>query len=106
MSANAVRPENPRRFRTSIVAIASAVLLVGSLQCFVIALQEPMRPALIWFVNLVIQRGHFHIQSASNGEPNWIISLLNLVNGVVGISLTYWLANWNYEKRGKRRSTV
>jgi hypothetical protein len=89
-----------RSFHTSITAIATAFLLVGSVQSIVIALQEPLRPAVIWLVNLAVQRGHLREFPFYDRGVIWPLVTWNLVNGAVLLCLSYGLGSWNYKKRG------
>jgi hypothetical protein len=96
---------NARRLRTSITAIVTAILLVGSVQCIVIALEEPLRPAATWLINLAIDQGHFHLSRVFSPGVIWPVVILNLLNGAVGLYFSYWLARWNFNKGGKTQDT-
>ncbi len=94
-----------RRFRISIASIVTAVLLVGSVQCIVIVLEEPLRLAVIWLINLAIAAGHFRVPSFFDRAVFWPVVVLNLLNGAVGVCLTYWLSRWNFNKGNKTQNS-
>jgi hypothetical protein len=94
-----------RRFRISIASIVTAALLVGSVQCIVIALEEPLRLAVIWLINLAIAAGHLRVLSFFDHAVFWPVVVLNLLNAAVGLCLTYWLARRNFNKGNKTQNS-
>jgi hypothetical protein len=101
MNANiAVLPEN-RRFRISVMAVTAAMLLVGALQNIMFALLELLRPAAIHLIDLSIKRGHFDFFPVAEETITWSLVIPNLFIGIVGLCLSYWLANWSYARRSK-----
>src|SRR5207302_1366583 len=74
MSADAVGFSARREFRISVTAVVSAALLIGLVQAIVVALEEPLRPAVVWFINLLIERGRFQVLRVSTHGPLWPVA--------------------------------
>ena len=101
MNANiAVLPEN-RKFRIGVMAVTAAMLLGGALQKIMFVLLELLRPAAIHLINLSIKRGHFDFFPIAEDPITWPLVIPNLLIGIVGLCLSYWLANWSYTRRSK-----
>lgn len=98
MSQNISPIAGDRKFHTSIIAVSASVLLFGSVQCILNALQ-PLRPAVIWLINRSIEQGHFQFSRIAPDNPLWLVALLNLLLGAIGLCLSYLLASWNYKSR-------
>ena len=87
------------KFRTSIPGAIAAILLVGAFQSIVLALVEFLRPVVIHLINLGIARGHFRFYPIAEERITWLLVILNLLIGMIGLCLSCWLANWNYLRR-------
>src|SRR5262245_30951584 len=101
MSVSPARFAGNRGFQTSIAAVVTAVLLAGSVRSIVLALEQLMRPEVIWLINRASDQGHFHLTHVFDPGVTWMAMILNLFSGAVGLCLTYRLANWNYKKHSQ-----
>lgn len=100
MSSRVVTPLRTRRFRTSIAAVASAVLLAGAIQSLVLAAQQPLRSWIFSTINNLIDRGHFDVYPIPNIGVLWIVAAFNLVLGIFSLGFGLAIAIWTYRKPG------